>query len=165
MKTLTLRLVSIRGCCTMWIRCIGRSTRHGRRQREHSRDSKKSVASIGYARSRGSRWRMGRECLSFGLSLSLSLFVLLRMHFIKCWNRNCLKRIWCKKIRARHGGCREGAREVKRNTRFASSHHASAHAKSAHELQRSAPNRLQRCRIHGDRDENNCHFHDFTGTC
>ena len=75
MKTLTLRLRSMSGSCTMWTRSIGRSTRHGRSQREHLRDSKTCVASIGYARSRGSRWRRG----------FLSHYFPLRLHFIRCW--------------------------------------------------------------------------------
>ena len=82
MKTLTLRLRSMSGSCTMWTRSIGRSTRHGRSQREHLRDSKTCVASIGYARSRGSRWRRG--FLSHYFSLALALYQVL--------DRNCLKR-------------------------------------------------------------------------
>ena len=151
MKTLTLRLRSMSGSSTMWTRSIGRSTtRHGRSQREHSRDSKTCVASIGYARSRGSRWRSGWGYLSFSFSLS----------------HNFSLDIWCKK-KVEHGtevvervpGKMKGTLDSPLPTM-------------------RPPTRSHHTNFIGVRridfnvvlftetvDESNCHFHDFTGTC
>ena len=72
LNALTL-CIPLTSSCTMWIRCRERereiSTRNGRTQLENAQLSKKSVASIGFARSRWSAW----EHLSFTLSVSLSL--------------------------------------------------------------------------------------------
>ena len=90
--TMCIRLTS---SCTMWIRC---------REREREREERKDAArkcSIGYARSRGSRWRAW-EHLSFSLSLSLTICSL-ALALYQVLDRNCLKRSGAKKCRAWHG--------------------------------------------------------------
>ena len=83
---------SFTSSCTMWIRCTAKSTRNGRKQLENARNSKKSVASIGYARSRGSRWRVW-EHLSVSLSHYLSLCACASSGGSKLFEE-----IWCKKM-------------------------------------------------------------------
>ena len=96
LNNLTL-CIPLTSSCTMWVRCTGRSTRNGRKQLENARNSKKSVASIGYARSRWRAW----EHLSFTLSVSLSLshtICPLALALYQVLDRNCLKRSGAKKM-------------------------------------------------------------------
>ena len=82
-------VIPLTSSCTMWVRCTGRSTRNGRTQLENARNSKKSVASVGYARS---RWRAWEH-----LSLSLSHHLLPCACILSGAGSKLFEEIWCKK--------------------------------------------------------------------
>ena len=137
MNTLTLRLVSMEESCTMCTERDWRETEGSSGGECQARAIKKlEVEGLGTS--------------FFFSSLALAPFLVL--------DRNCLKRSGAKRKSSM-------ARQFRTLEGVACYHHTFDHVESAHELQRSAPYRLQHCRIHGDRDENNCHFCDFTDTC